>query len=104
MDDYDIEISDFDEVIKRPITRKDIIKLFNAEIRAKRTDAASAKGIEIDIPPDWEETLLKEYRILDEYKKMGWKVIWYNKHSDGPARGKLLRSWVSFRSPNAKER
>ena len=104
MDEYDINIDDFDEVINKPITRKDIIKLFNAAIQAQRSDANTLKGIEVDIPPGWRDTLLEEYRILDEYKKMGWKVMWYNKHSEGPGRGKLLRSWVSFRNPNVKER
>jgi hypothetical protein len=59
------------------------------------------KGIEVDIPPDWQDFLLKEYSILDEYKKIGWKVMWYQKHSDGPGLGKLLRSWVSFRNPSS---
>jgi hypothetical protein len=104
MDEYDINIDDFDEVISRPVTRKDIIKLFNAEIRARRSEKDSLKGIEVDIPSEWQDFLLNEYSILDEYKKMGWKVMWYNKHSEGPGRGKLLRSWVSFRNPNVKER
>ena len=70
MDEYDINIDEFDEVISRPVTRKDIIKLFNAEITARRSEKDSLKGIEVDIPSEWQDFLLNEYSILDEYKKI----------------------------------
>ena len=104
MDEYSVTITDLEEDTDTFPTRKDIIEFFNKEIRSRRSEALTVKGVEVDIPSDWRPVLLKEYNILDEYKKIGWKVMWYNRHSLGPGRGELLRSWVAFKSPNAKER
>jgi hypothetical protein len=91
MDDYDVEISDFDEP---KVTREKIVKEINANIRKDMKMARTVKGIEIDVKPEWSDLLLEDGSIIRSYEKAGWKVRWYQKHSDGPATGKLLKSWL----------
>ena len=98
MSEYEVDISDWewDDMVTPVMTRGDIVAFFNKAIKNNMKQANTVKGIEVDIPSEWREVLLQEYSLLDEYKKMGWKVMWYNTHSEGPGRGKLLRSWVTF--------
>lgn len=91
MDDYDVEISDFDDP---KITKGQIVKEINKFIRRDMKLARTIKGIEIDVKPEWSDLLLNDGSIIRSYEKAGWKVRWWNIHEDGPARGKLLRSWL----------
>ena len=92
-DDYELFIDDY-----KP-TKDELIKIFNEHIRANAQAANTVKGIEIHVLPEWETTLNDDGSIIRAYEKRGWKVMWYKVHSEGPARGKLVRSWLSFRNP-----
>ena len=56
--------------------------------------ARTMKGIEIDVKPEWSDLLEKDGSIIRSYEKAGWKVRWWQTHEDGPATGRLLRSWL----------
>ena len=62
--------------------------------------------MEIDVPDAWVEVLQNDAAILYDYGKVGWKVMWYQTHSEGPGEGDLIRSWISVRDRRhvAKER
>jgi hypothetical protein len=95
MEEYDVEVSD----INNPeVTRKEIIKEINANIKKDMKLSRTHKGIQMDVKPEWSDLLLEDGSILRSYEKVGWKVRWYNTHSEGPARGKLLKSWLVFQS------
>ena len=93
MDDYDVEISDFDDP---KITKGQIVKELNEIIRRDIKLAKTIKGIEIDVKPEWSDLLQEDGSIIRSYEKAGWKVRWWQKHEDGPATGRLLRSWLIF--------
>tara|TARA_Y100001970_G_C13852678_1_gene660095 strand:+ start:199 stop:507 length:309 start_codon:yes stop_codon:yes gene_type:complete len=93
MDDFDLFIDDYE---MKP-TKKHIRKIINEEIKINKAATRTPKGLEIDLKPGWEEVLNNDASILFDYEKVGWKVMWMNKHSQGPGRGKLLRSWISIR-------
>ena len=99
-DDYEVLIEDY-----KP-SRKEIIKIINDTIKSDRPATRTAKGLEIDVPDSWVEVLQNDAAILYDYGKVGWKVMWYQKHSDGPGEGDLIRSWISIRDKRhvAKER
>jgi hypothetical protein len=90
-DDYDLSIEDY-----KP-TRKEIIQIINDTIKKGRAATKTAKGLEIDVPDSWVEVLQNDAAILYDYGEVGWKVMWYQKHSDGPGEGDLIRSWISIR-------
>ena len=100
IDDYDLLIEDY-----KP-NRKEIIKILNDAIKADRAATKTAKGLEIEVPDSWVEVLQNDAAILYDYGKVGWKVMWYQKHSDGPGEGDLICSWISIRDKRhvAKER
>ena len=93
MEEYDIEISDLEETV---ITRSDIINGINRAIKKDMKLSKTIKGIEIDVKPEWSDLLEKDGSIIRSYEKAGWKVRWWNTHEDGPATGRLLRSWLIF--------
>ena len=99
-DDYDVFIEDY-----KP-SRKEIIQIINDTSKSDRPATRTAKGLEIDVPDSWVEVLQNDAAILYDYGKVGWKVMWYQKHSDGPGEGDLIRSWISIRDKRhvAKER
>ena len=91
MEEYDVEISDLDD---SKITKGQVVKEINAAIRRDMKLARTLKGIEIDVQPEWYDMLLEDGSIIRSYEKAGWKVRWWEQHEDGPATGKLLRSWL----------
>jgi len=91
-EDYTIAIGDM------PITREQMIKIFNKKIKENKWDANTPKGIEIDVKPEWKELLQKDGSIFWEYEKLGWKVMWYNQGY----RTKRPRSWISFKNAKYK--
>ena len=93
MEEYDVEISDLEEV---KLTKNEIVKEINESIKSGMKFARTLKGIEIDVKPEWYDMLLKDGSIIRSYEKAGWKVRWWEQHEDGPATGKLLRSWLCF--------
>lgn len=76
--------------------KKEIVLTINKEIRDNTKLARTLKGIEIEVRPEWSDLLLKDGSIIRSYEKAGWKVRWWEKHEDGPATGRLLRSWLCF--------
>ena len=76
--------------------RKEIVLTINKEIRDNSKLARTIKGIEIEVRPGWSDLLLKDGSIIRSYEKAGWKVRWWENHEDGPATGRLLRSWLCF--------
>ena len=74
--------------------KKEMVMEINAIIRKDMKMARTLKGIEIDVKPEWYDLLLEDGSIIRSYEKAGWKVRWWEKHEDGPATGKLLRSWL----------
>lgn len=105
--DYDIDIDDLfvdelDEVELESRIRKHI----NEQIRMRAAETRTPKGLEIDVPPEWQNLLATKAKILYSYQEAGWKIMWYEKHSQGPGEGDLLRSWISIRDRRfiAKER
>ena len=91
MEEYDVEISDLDDP---KITKGQVVKEINEVIRRDMKLARTLKGIEIDVQPEWYDMLLEDGSIIRSYEKAGWKVRWWEQHEDGPATGKLLRSWL----------
>jgi len=77
-----------------PATRSEIVKEINAVIKRDMKMARTLKGIEIEVKPEWADLLLKDGSIIRSYEKVGWKVRWWEQHEDGPATGRLLRSWL----------
>ena len=95
MNDYSIFLDDL-EIPEKPATRSEVIEEINYIIKRDMRQAKSLKGIEIDVKPEWSDLLLKDGSIIRSYEKAGWKVRWWEKHEDGPATGRLLRSWLCF--------
>ena len=77
-----------------PSTKPEIVKEINAVIRRDMKMARTLKGIEIEVKPEWYDLLLKDGSIIRSYEKAGWKVRWWEQHEDGPATGRLMRSWL----------
>jgi len=99
----ELELSKDDITIKRASRLKNTIRrTINERLRIDQEQTRSPGGLEIDVLPEWEEILHKDYTILREYEEVGWKVMWYNEHSLGPERGELTRSWLSFRNNGEK--
>ena len=76
------------------ILRNEITTEINATIKRDMKLARTLKGIEIEVEPEWYRLLLEDGSIIRSYEKAGWKVRWWEQHEDGPATGKLLRSWL----------
>ena len=97
IDDYELLIEDYEP------NRKEIIKKLNDAIKNDRMATKTIKGLEIDVPDSWVEVLQNDAAILYDY---GWKVMWYQIHSEGPGEGDLVRSWISIRDKSTvpKER
>ena len=96
MEDYDVYIDDlFIEEVKP--TKAEIRRIINDSIKKNRAATKTSKGLEIDVKDSWREVLSSDGSILYDYKDYGWKIMWYNTHSDGPGRGTLIRSWLSIR-------
>lgn len=76
--------------------KKEIMSEINKTLRANRKLSRTVKGITMDIPPEWNDLLLEDGSILRAYEKIGWKVRWFQTHSEGPARGDLLKNWLNF--------
>ena len=74
--------------------RKEIITEINTIIKKDMKMARTIKGIEIEVDPKWSDLLSEDGSIIRSYEKAGWKVRWYQRHEDGPATGRLLRSWL----------
>jgi len=99
-DEYDVLIDDlFMDDSKPPSkpTAQDIRQAINKEIRLNRAATKTVKGLEIDVPDSWVDVLQNNAAILYDYGPAGWKVMWYQKHSEGPGEGELIRSWISIR-------
>jgi hypothetical protein len=94
MNDYDIFLDDLEIPEEKPITKKEILKEINYAIKSNMKLARTMKGIEIDVKPEWSDLLEKDGSIIRSYEKAGWKVRWWQTHEDGPATGRLLRSWL----------
>ena len=88
--EYDLIIEDVEP------TKVSIVKAINLVLRKEMKKARTPKGIELDVDPSWSELLLKDGSILRSFEKAGWKVRWMQTHAEGPARGKLVRSWLQF--------
>ena len=58
--------------------------------------ARTSKGIEFDVDPSWSKLLSEDGSIIRSFEKAGWKVRWFQRHEDGPGRGRLLKSWLCF--------
>lgn len=99
IDDLDVELADLDEPASL-WTKASIQQAINRAIRERPEDTRTPKGLELEVSQEWRDILSADGSILWDYKKLGWKVMWYNTHSLGPGRGKLLRSWLSFRDQN----
>ena len=80
------------------VLKKTISRTINQRLRARSAETREPKGLEIDVDPEWADILHNDSSILRAYEDAGWKVMWYNRHSLGPGRGDLVRSWLSFRS------
>ena len=80
--------------LKKEWARSDIVKEINRIIKRDMKLARTIKGIEIDVKPEWSDLLQNDGSIIRSYEKAGWKVRWWNTHEDGPATGRLLRSWL----------
>ena len=78
------------------ILRNKITTEINAIIKRDMKLARTINGIEIEVKPEWYDLLLEDGSIIRSYEKAGWKVRWWEQHEDGPATGKLLRSWLCF--------
>lgn len=78
------------------ILRNEITTEINAIIKRDMKMAKTIKGIEIEVKPEWYDLLLEDGSIIRSYEKAGWKVRWWEQHEDGPATGKLLRTWLCF--------
>ena len=76
--------------------KKEITSEINKVLREKMNLARTVKGIEMDVPHEWNDILLEDGSILRAYEKIGGKVRWFQKHSEGPARGKLVKNWLQF--------
>ena len=76
--------------------KEEIVSEINMTLRENMNLSRTNKGIRLDIPQEWNDLLLKDGSILREYEKIGWKVRWFQTHSEGPARGKLLKNWLNF--------
>jgi hypothetical protein len=74
--------------------KKEIITEINAIIKRDMKLSRTRKGIEIEVDPRWSNLLSEDGSIIRSYEKAGWKVRWYQRHEDGPATGRLLRSWL----------
>jgi len=101
--EYEVLIEDLnipeENIIKMSnILKRTIRRTINKRLRSNLAETRKEKGLEIDVPPEWEDILHKDSTLLGDYEKIGWKVMWYNTHSQGPGRGDLVRSWLSFRS------
>ena len=77
--------------------KKEIVRTINDAIKNRRNEARTPKGIEVDILPEWTDYLHQDSSIIRSYEKVGWRIVWYNIHSEGPARGDLVRSWFALR-------
>ena len=91
IDDYELLIEDY-----KP-SRKEIIKKLNEAIKSDRPATKTAKGLEIEVPDSWVDVLQNDAAILYDYGKVGWKVMWYQIHTEGPGEGDLVRSWLSIK-------
>tara|TARA_R110002020_G_scaffold595_1_gene3033 strand:+ start:679 stop:987 length:309 start_codon:yes stop_codon:yes gene_type:complete len=91
IDDYELLIEDY-----KP-SRKEIIKKLNEAIKSDRPATKTAKGLEIEVPDSWVDVLQNDAAILYDYGKVGWKVMWYQIHTEGPGEGDLVRSWISIK-------
>ena len=101
--EYEVLIEDLNppegNTIKmRHVLKRTIRRTINERLRSKLAETRKPKGLEIDVPSEWTDILHKDSSILTDYEEIGWKVMWYNTHSQGPGRGDLGRSWLSFRS------
>ena len=103
-DEYEVLIEDLDlpseeskEERANRLLKQQIQRTINDALRRSPHETRTPKGLEINVPDNWTEILLKDGSIILDYEKIGWKVIWYNIHSLGPATGDLIRSWLSFR-------
>jgi hypothetical protein len=76
--------------------KKEIMAEINKTLRKNMSNARTVKGIEMDLPYEWNDLLLEDGSILRSYEKMGWKVRWFQKHAEGPGRGKLIKNWLQF--------
>ena len=76
--------------------KKQITSEINKVLRENMSLARTVQGIEMDVPHEWNDILLEDGSILRAYEKIGWKVRWFQKHSEGPARGKLVKNWLQF--------
>lgn len=76
--------------------KKEIMSEINKTLRENMKLSRTQKGIVMDIPHEWNDLLLEDGSILRGYEKIGWKVRWFQTHSEGPARGKLLKNWLNF--------
>jgi hypothetical protein len=76
--------------------RKEIMSTINETLKDNMDLSRTPKGIEMDVPYEWNDLLLEDGSIIRAYEKQGWKVRWWQRHSEGPARGKLIKNWFSF--------
>ena len=88
--EYDLIIEDVEP------TKASIIKEINVLIRKDMKKARTSKGIEFDVDPSWSKLLSEDGSIIRSFEKAGWKVRWFQRHEDGPGRGRLLKSWLCF--------
>jgi hypothetical protein len=83
--------------------KKEIMNTINNAIKNDRQDARTPQGIEVDILPEWRDYLHQDSSIIRSYEKVGWRIVWYNIHSEGPALGDLVRSWFALRPKDYRQ-
>ena len=83
--------------------KKEIVRTINDAIKNRRNEARTPKGIEVDILPEWTDYLHQDSSIIRSYEKVGWRIVWYNIHSEGPAQGDLVRSWFALRPKDYRQ-
>jgi hypothetical protein len=76
--------------------KKEIMAEINQTLKENMSLSRTVEGIKLDVPSEWNDILLEDGSILRAYEKIGWKVRWFQKHSEGPARGKLIKNWLHF--------
>jgi len=97
-EDYKVLIDDLELEDLTPITKSNLIEIFNGAIKVNPTAANTKSGVEIDVKPNWKQLLQDDGSILRDYEKIGWRVMWYRqKYSNGS-----VREWLSFRNPKYK--
>lgn len=94
----DLNIPEENTIKMSHVLKRTIRRTINKRLISNLAETLKEEGVEIDVPPEWVEVLQDDSTLLGDYEKIGWKIMWYNRHSLGPGRGEIVRSWLRFRS------